>query len=58
LHLWSNLAGKGTINFYELLTMGLFPFIPGEILKITAAAGAAWTLVPKEKSRFPVIGTK
>jgi len=55
LHLWSNLAGKGTISFYGLLTMGLFPFIPGEILKLTAAAGAAWALVPKEKSRFPVI---
>ena len=41
LHLWSNLAGKGTIGFYQLLTMGLLPFIPGDIIKVVAAASAA-----------------
>jgi biotin transport system substrate-specific component len=51
LHLWSNLAGKGTIGFYQLLSMGLLPFIAGDIVKVVAAAGAAWALLPKEKSR-------
>lgn len=51
LHLWSNLAGQGTIGFYQLLTMGLFPFIAGDVVKVVAAAGAAWALSPKEESR-------
>ncbi len=48
LHLWSNLAGKGTIGFYQLLTMGLIPFIAGDVVKVVAAAGAAWALLPKK----------
>jgi len=51
LQLWSNLAGHGTIGFYQLLTMGLLPFIAGDIVKVVAAASAAWTLLPKEESR-------
>ncbi len=51
LHLWSNLAGQGTIGFYQLLTMGLLPFIAGDVVKLVAAAGAAWALLPKEESR-------
>ncbi len=51
LHLWSNLAGQGTIGFYQLLTMGLLPFIAGDVVKVVAAAGAAWSLLPKEESR-------
>ena len=51
LHLWSNLAGQGTISFYQLLTMGLLPFIAGDVVKVVAAAGAAWALLPKEESR-------
>ena len=50
LHLWSNLAGQGTIGFYQLLTMGLLPFIAGDVVKVVAAAGAAWALLPKEES--------
>lgn len=51
LHLWLNLAGQGTIGFYQLLTMGLLPFIAGDVVKVVAAAGAAWALLPKEESR-------
>ena len=51
LHLWSNLAGQGTIGFYQLLTMGLLPFIAGDVMKVVVAAGAAWALLPKEESR-------
>jgi len=51
LHLWSNLAGQGIIGFYQLLTMGLLPFIAGDVVKVVAAAGAAWALLPKEESR-------
>ena len=48
LHLWSNIAGKGAIGFPDLLAMGLLPFIPGEIIKLVAAASAAWALTPKK----------
>jgi biotin transport system substrate-specific component len=48
LHLWSNLAGKGAITFPALLAMGLIPFIPGEIIKLIAAASAAWVLSSKK----------
>jgi biotin transport system substrate-specific component len=48
LHLWSNLAGKGAIAFPGLLGMGLIPFIPGEIIKLVAAASAAWVLSSKK----------
>ena len=51
LQLWSNLAGQGTIGFYQLLIMGLLPFIAGDVVKVVAAAGAAWALLPKEESR-------
>jgi biotin transport system substrate-specific component len=51
LHLWLNLAGQGAIGFYQLLTMGLLPFIAGDVVKVVAAAGAAWALLPKEESR-------
>jgi biotin transport system substrate-specific component len=51
LHLWLNLAGQGAIGFYQLLTMGLLPFIAGDVVKVVAAAGATWALLPKEESR-------
>jgi biotin transport system substrate-specific component len=51
LHLWTSLAGKGTIGFYQLISMGLLPFIGGEVVKVIAAAGAAWVLSSKKESR-------
>ena len=50
LHLWSNITGKGAIAFPALLAMGLLPFIPGEIIKLVAAASAAWALTSKKDS--------
>ena len=50
LHLWSNITGKGAIAIPALLAMGLLPFIPGEIIKLVAAASAAWALTSKKDS--------
>jgi biotin transport system substrate-specific component len=50
LHLWSTLGGKTASSFYQLLAMGLLPFIPGEIIKVVAAASAARVFSPQEKS--------
>jgi biotin transport system substrate-specific component len=47
LNLWMSMV-KGTgVSFSQLLTMGLLPFIPGELIKVPAAALAAWALTPK-----------
>ncbi len=51
LHTWLGLSGKGTIGLYQLLTMGLLPFIPGDVVKVVAATGAAWALSSKKQSR-------
>jgi len=48
LHLWLDVAGKGTIGFYQLISMGLLPFIVGDVIKVIAAAGAAWALTSKK----------
>jgi|SRR5208283_1780915 len=48
LHVWSTMVGKGAIGFPDLLAMGLVPFIPGEIIKLVAAASAACALSSKK----------
>ena len=48
LHLWLNLVGGGAASFYQVLTMGLFPFIVGDVIKAIAAAGIAWGVTPKQ----------
>ena len=50
LGMWLNLAGKG-VDIWQLLAMGLTPFIAGDIIKVIAAAGAAWALSSKQSSR-------
>ena len=49
LGLWLTLAGKG-VNTWQLLAMGLTPFIAGDIIKAIAAAGAAWALSSKRSA--------
>ena len=48
LHLWLNLVEGGAASFYLVLTMGLFPFIIGDVIKAIAAAGIAWGITPKQ----------
>lgn len=40
----------GVADLRQLLWMGLVPFIPGELVKIPAAAAAAFALVPRKGS--------
>jgi len=48
LGLWG-LRTQGTLpGAWELLAMGLLPFIPGDILKITGAAALTRAITPKE----------
>lgn len=48
LHLWLNLLEGGAVSFHQVLTMGLFPFIAGDVIKAVAAAGIAWGITPKQ----------
>ncbi len=50
LNLWLSLSGKG-VGLYQLLNMGLIPFIAGDIVKILAVAGVAWAISPKKDMR-------
>ncbi len=47
LNLWLNLVSGSTIGFAQTLTMGLLPFIAGDVVKVVAAALAARGLLPK-----------
>jgi biotin transport system substrate-specific component len=49
LHIWLGLNGK-PVGLDQLLTMGLLPFVAGDILKVIAAAGASKTLLPGKDS--------
>ncbi len=47
LHLWLNLVMGQTTGFYQVLSLGLFPFIIGDVIKVITAAGIAWLIMPK-----------
>jgi len=47
LNLWLNLVSGSTTTFAQTLTMGLVPFIAGDVVKVVAAALAARGLLPK-----------
>jgi biotin transport system substrate-specific component len=49
LNLWLNLVSHNSINFTQLLSLGLVPFIIGDVVKVIAAATLGTALLPKEK---------
>ncbi len=48
LHLWLNLVQSKAIGIYQVLVMGLFPFVVGDIIKAVFAALVARGITPKE----------
>jgi len=50
LHLWLNLVRGQTTSFYQVLSMGLFPFVAGDLIKVIIAAGIAWLVIPSPDS--------
>lgn len=48
LHLWLNLVQGKAVSLYQVLVMGLFPFIVGDVIKTVAAAAVARGITPKE----------
>jgi len=47
LHLWLNLVRGQTTSLYQVLGMGLFPFVIGDLIKVITAAGIAWLIIPR-----------
>jgi biotin transport system substrate-specific component len=48
LYLWSNLVKGNSISLYQVLTMGLFPFVAGDAIKAVAVTATAWAVTPKK----------
>ncbi|HSW56989.1 MAG TPA: biotin transporter BioY, partial [Dehalococcoidales bacterium] len=48
LYFWLNVVGQGSFSVYNVLAMGFFPFIVGDLIKVTAAAAVAWAISPKK----------
>lgn len=48
LSIWLNIVQNGHFQVSELLKMGTFPFIVGDIVKILAAASIATAITPKK----------
>jgi len=48
LHLWLSLVKGEAIGFYQVLVMGLFPFIAGDVVKAITAAVIARGITPKQ----------
>ena len=47
LYLWLSLAKGEGLGLYQVLSMGLFPFIIGDIAKVIAATATARAILPK-----------
>jgi biotin transport system substrate-specific component len=48
LGLWLDLVKGQSVSLIQTLNMGLFPFLVGDVIKVLAAAGAAWVILPKQ----------
>jgi biotin transport system substrate-specific component len=48
LFVWSTAITGGSIGGWELLTMGLFPFVAGDVVKLVGAAGVGRLFAPPE----------
>jgi len=48
LGFWMNSVGDGSVTLVSVLVAGLIPFLPGAIIKATAAAGLSRVTTPRE----------
>ena len=51
LHLWLSLVKGEAASIYQVLSIGLFPFIAGDVVKVMAAAVAARAIIPKHLNK-------
>ena len=48
LSLWLNLVKGQAVGWYQIMVMGLFPFIAGDVIKVVVAALIARGITPKQ----------
>lgn len=53
LYAWSTVVAGSTVTLPELLTMGLWPFVPGDVVKLFAAAAIGAAITPVESDADP-----
>lgn len=51
LSIWLNVIKGSSVSLWELLMMGVIPFIPGGVVKIIFAAGLTMIITPKKDYR-------
>lgn len=51
LYLWLTVISGGSVTAVETLTMGLLPFVPGDVIKLIGAVAIARAIVPIEPYR-------
>lgn len=51
LYGWLTLVQGSSVSLTQLLTMGLFPFVPGDLVKLLAAALVGTAITPLESER-------
>lgn len=49
LDIWLTAVEGSSSGFYTLLSMGMFPYVTGDIIKAAAAAIIAYALIPKDE---------
>ena len=53
LHLWMNVVTGKSMTLVQTLSLGLVPFIAGDIIKALAAGAIGWGVLPgKKKSKY------
>lgn len=52
LYLWLTVLSGATVTIPDVLTMGFFPFIPGDVVKLLAAAAIGAAVTPRESHRI------
>lgn len=51
LHLWMNLVTGKSMDLAQTLSLGLVPFIAGDLIKAAMAGGIAWVVLPKNQKQ-------
>jgi biotin transport system substrate-specific component len=52
LHLWMNLVTGKSMTLGQTLSLGLVPFIAGDIIKAAIAGGIGWAILPKARKNY------
>jgi biotin transport system substrate-specific component len=55
LYVWSTVIAGDAVTVQSVLTMGLYPFVPGDVVKLVAAAAVARAFLPLDEDVEPAV---